>query len=112
MASASGAVRIANCSGFYGDRLSAMREMLTGGDVYYLTGETREQLEGSPYLESFRAKGQDVLFLTDPVDEFMVPSLASYKEKPLKAVDRADVSDGTVDAAASERRRQLGTAAE
>ncbi|WP_231986951.1 MULTISPECIES: DUF1446 domain-containing protein, partial [unclassified Mycobacterium] len=35
MASASGrdAVRIANCSGFYGDRLSAMREMLTGGDV-------------------------------------------------------------------------------
>src|SRR5262249_25491701 len=41
-------------------------------DIYYLAGETREQLENSPYLESFKAKGQDVLLLTDPVDEFMV----------------------------------------
>src|ERR1700757_312398 len=47
MASASGqcgAVRIANCSGFYGDRLSAMREMLTGGDVDYLTGDYLAEL--------------------------------------------------------------------
>lgn len=40
----SGAVRIANCSGFYGDRLSAMREMLTGGDVDYLTGDYLAEL--------------------------------------------------------------------
>lgn len=38
------AVRIANCSGFYGDRLSAMREMLTGGDVDYLTGDYLAEL--------------------------------------------------------------------
>jgi hypothetical protein len=47
MASASGrsgAVRIANCSGFYGDRLAAMREMLTGGDVDYLTGDYLAEL--------------------------------------------------------------------
>src|SRR6201986_1197888 len=44
MASAAGAVRIANCSGFYGDRLSAMREMLTGGDVDYLTGDYLAEL--------------------------------------------------------------------
>src|SRR5947209_389525 len=46
MASAggTGAVRIANCSGFYGDRLSAMREMLTGGDVDYLTGDYLAEL--------------------------------------------------------------------
>lgn len=45
MASASGAcVRIANCSGFYGDRLSAMREMLTGGEVDYLTGDYLAEL--------------------------------------------------------------------
>ncbi|OBH49419.1 acyclic terpene utilization AtuA family protein [Mycobacterium mantenii] len=43
-AGASGAVRIANCSGFYGDRLSAMREMLTGGDVDYLTGDYLAEL--------------------------------------------------------------------
>ncbi|WP_407685062.1 acyclic terpene utilization AtuA family protein [Mycobacterium sp. HUMS_1102779] len=45
MASASGApVRIANCSGFYGDRLSAMREMLTGGDVDFITGDYLAEL--------------------------------------------------------------------
>ncbi|MFZ0835693.1 MAG: acyclic terpene utilization AtuA family protein, partial [Mycobacterium sp.] len=37
-------VRIGNCSGFYGDRLSAMREMLTGGDLDYLTGDYLAEL--------------------------------------------------------------------
>jgi hypothetical protein len=40
----SGAVRIANCSGFYGDRLAAMREMLTGGEVDYITGDYLAEL--------------------------------------------------------------------
>lgn len=44
MAPVSGAVRIANCSGFYGDRLSAMREMLTGGDLDYVTGDYLAEL--------------------------------------------------------------------
>lgn len=38
------AVRIGNCSGFYGDRLSAMREMLEGGDLEYLTGDYLAEL--------------------------------------------------------------------
>jgi hypothetical protein len=44
MAPRSGAVRIANCSGFYGDRLSAMREMLTGGELDYVTGDYLAEL--------------------------------------------------------------------
>jgi acyclic terpene utilization AtuA family protein len=44
LAPESGAVRIANCSGFYGDRLSAMREMLTGGEVDYITGDYLAEL--------------------------------------------------------------------
>src|SRR4051794_1693718 len=41
---ASKPVRIGNCSGFYGDRLSAMREMLEGGDLAYLTGDYLAEL--------------------------------------------------------------------
>lgn len=41
---ASGVVRIGNCSGFYGDRLSAMREMLIGGELDYLTGDYLAEL--------------------------------------------------------------------
>jgi molecular chaperone HtpG len=63
-------------------------------DLYYLTGESAEQLRRSPYLEAFRAKGRDVLLLTDPVDEFAVPSLHTYKGKSLKAADRADTATG------------------
>ncbi|SOJ56848.1 hypothetical protein MSIMFB_04325 [Mycobacterium simulans] len=44
MAPVDGAVRIANCSGFYGDRHSAMREMLTGGELDYLTGDYLAEL--------------------------------------------------------------------
>src|SRR5204863_2507319 len=42
----------------------------------------------------FRAKGRDVLLLTDPIDEFAVPQLGSYKGKQLKAADRGDTAAG------------------
>jgi molecular chaperone HtpG len=62
-------------------------------DIYYLIGDSREQLEHSPYLEAFRGRGQDVLLLTDPVDEFAIPNLGEYKGKKLKAADRGEVED-------------------
>jgi molecular chaperone HtpG len=60
-------------------------------EIYYLIGESRAMIENSPYLESFKAKGQEVLLLTDPVDEFLVSSMRQYKDKPLHAVDRGDI---------------------
>src|SRR3954470_1807280 len=51
-------VRIGNCSGFYGDRLSAMREMLTGGDLDYLTGDYLAELT-MLILARDRAKSPD-----------------------------------------------------
>jgi len=61
-------------------------------EIYYITGSSREALEQSPHLEMFRAKSYEVLFLTDPVDEWVVQSLSEYNEKALKAVDRGDIS--------------------
>jgi molecular chaperone HtpG len=66
-------------------------------EIYYLIGENRELIEHSPYLEAFKAKGQEVLLLTDPIDEFVVRALPAYKEKKLKAVDRGSAADGAVD---------------
>ena len=63
----------------------------TQQDIYFITGDNRAALETSPHLEIFRAKGYEVLFLTDPVDEWVVQALTEYKEKKLKAVDRGDV---------------------
>ena len=52
------AVRIGNCSGFYGDRHSAMREMLTGGDLDYITGDYLAELT-MLILARDRAKSPD-----------------------------------------------------
>jgi molecular chaperone HtpG len=60
-------------------------------EIYYLIGEGRELIEHSPYLEVFRKRGQDVLLLTDPIDEFMVPALGEYKGQALRAVDQGEL---------------------
>ena len=60
-------------------------------DITYLIGDGREQVEHSPHLEAFRAKGWDVLLLTDPIDEFVIPSLPEYKGKKLRAADRGEI---------------------
>src|SRR5262249_7096096 len=65
-------------------------------EIYYLIGEERDLLEHSPYLEAYRARGEDVLLLTDPVDEFLVPGLGEYRGKRLRAVDSAEAADGGV----------------
>jgi len=61
-------------------------------EIYYLVGEARAQIEDSPYLEASKANNQEVLLLTDPVDEFLVSALYKYKDKPLKAVDKGELS--------------------
>ncbi len=75
-------------------------------EIYYITGEDREALEQSPLLEAFRAKGFEVLFLTDPVDEWVVQSLFEYQEKKLKAVDRGDVDLDSEDEKKEKEKKQ------
>ncbi|MGV0852054.1 acyclic terpene utilization AtuA family protein [Mycolicibacterium phlei] len=58
MVTSAGPVRIGNCSGFYGDRVAAMREMLTGGEVDYLTGDYLAELT-MLILARDRAKSPD-----------------------------------------------------
>jgi molecular chaperone HtpG len=76
-------------------------------EIFYLIGENRELIEHSPYLESFKAKGQEVLLLTDPIDELVVQALPAYKGKKLKAVDRGASADGTVDEEVTKRFQPL-----
>jgi molecular chaperone HtpG len=74
----------------FADYVSKMPEGQT--DIAYLIGESAEQLRHSPYLEAFKAKGQDVLLLTDPIDEFAIPQLGTYKGKKLVAADRTEAT--------------------
>jgi len=59
--------------------------------IFYATGETREQLLKSPHLEAFKAKGYEVLLLTDPVDEVWVGMVPEFDGKPLQSVAKGEV---------------------
>ncbi|MDA3860464.1 MAG: molecular chaperone HtpG, partial [Melioribacteraceae bacterium] len=60
-------------------------------DIYYMTGTSREALLSDPHLEIFKRKGLEVLYLYDPVDEFVISSVNKYKEFELKSVDQVDL---------------------
>jgi molecular chaperone HtpG len=63
--------------------------------LYYVTGESRAAVERSPHLEAFRAKGYEVLYFVDPIDEFLAQSVSEFEGKPLVSVARAGVEPGT-----------------
>jgi molecular chaperone HtpG len=66
-------------------------------EIYYLTGESRSQVENSPHLEAIKEKGYEVLYLVDTVDELLTQSLHEYGGKRLKSVGKGTVSLGNED---------------
>ncbi|MGV9836283.1 molecular chaperone HtpG [Nocardia niigatensis] len=69
----------------------------TQSAIYYMTGETRQQIENSPHMEAFRAKGLEVLVLTDPVDEMWVGSVTEFEGKPIVSIAKGEVDLETED---------------
>ncbi|MGH7075027.1 MAG: molecular chaperone HtpG [Stellaceae bacterium] len=56
--------------------------------IYFITGDKLDTLAKSPQLEGFRAKGVEVLLLTDPVDEFWLPGLGEFEKHEFRSVTR------------------------
>ena len=59
--------------------------------IYFMTGESRTTIENSPHLEAFRAKGYEVLLLTDPVDEVWVDMVPEFDGKSLRSIAKGRV---------------------
>lgn len=75
--------------------------------IFYATGESRQQLLKSPHLEAFKAKGYEVLLLTDPVDEVWVSAVAEFDGKPLQSAAKGEVDlDSEEDKTAHEAERK------
>ena len=83
----------------YVDRMSGDQT-----EIYYLAGDSRDVLDQSPLLESFKAKSWEVLLLIDPADEFVVDSLHEYKGKQLKAIDKAGIDQSQL---SDEKKKQF-----
>ncbi|MEZ4463381.1 MAG: molecular chaperone HtpG [bacterium] len=99
-----------------GDALTTLdgyvERMKEGQDaIYYLTGESRAAVERSPHLEAFKAKGYEVLYLTEPVDEILVGHITSFKDHKLQSVGKGTVELGTEEERqAAEKAREEKTA--
>jgi molecular chaperone HtpG len=94
----------------YVERMKAGQEA-----IYYLTGENRAAVENSPHLEAFKARGIEVLLLTDAIDEIWVESVPEFEGKKLQSAAKGDVALGTeeerkaAEAEQQEKRKDFAT---
>ena len=88
------------------DYLSSMKEGQSA--IYYISGSNLDQLRSSPHLEGFRAKGIEVLLLTDGVDSFWPTNVADFEGKPFKSITQglADLNAVSSESGTDEAGRQ------
>ena len=65
-------------------------------EIYYLVGESTERLKSNPKLEAARARGIEVLLLSDPIDAFWTAMPLDFGGKPLKSLSKGEVDFGLV----------------
>ena len=59
--------------------------------IYYATGKDKEAIEGLPQMEMLRDRGIEVLYMTDPVDEFAVEAIGEYEGHRFHSISRGDL---------------------
>ena len=79
-----------------GDNMVTFKEYIENMEeaqksIYYITGESKKAVENSPFIEKCKKRNYEVLYLTDPIDEYMVQSAREYEGKKLVDVSKEGI---------------------
>ncbi|OQR92013.1 heat shock protein 90, partial [Thraustotheca clavata] len=88
----------------YVSRMPAWQDM-----IYYIAGESIETVEKSPFLQACKAKGVEVLYLVDPLDEYVMQHVPDFDGKKMQSITKEGLKFGDDDEATITRRHKLYT---
>lgn len=84
------------------DEKDAKEEKTSKKEIYFITAKSIAEAKANPYIDQFKQKNIDVLLLTDPIDEWIVQALTSYKSHPLKSI-----TDTTLDITSEDEKKEI-----